>query len=102
MRIYSLLFNNLPVEHVLAIILDYLEPVRDYDLRYNANLEETFEALLHYYGQTTLVADAMFVHRNTVLQRRNKIISLYENNPFESPHRLQFEIIFLLKRIFDL
>ena len=102
MRLYDLLFNSINESEAARIVNSLLEPLRRYDKTYNANLEQTFCALLQNNDSTAQVAETMFLHKNTVLQRRNKIVSLYKSDPFASPERLQFELALLLQRIFDL
>lgn len=102
MRLYDLLLNSINEAEAARIVNTLLEPLRRYDKTYNANLEQTFCALLENNGSTAQVAETMFLHKNTVLQRRNKIVSLYKGDPFNSPERLQFELALLLQRIFDL
>jgi purine catabolism regulator len=102
MRLYDLLFNSINESEAARIVNSLLEPLRRYDKTYNANLEQTFCALLNNNDSTAQVAETMFLHKNTVLQRRNKIVSLYKGDPFASPERLQFELALLLQRIFDI
>ena len=102
MRLYDLLFNSIDASEAARIVNELLEPLRRYDKTYNANLEQTFCALLQNNGSTAQVAETMFLHKNTVLQRRNKIVSLYKGDPFASPERLQFELALLLQWIFDI
>ncbi len=101
MRLYDLLFNSINEFEAARIVNTLLEPLRRYDKTYNVNLGQTFCALLENNGSTAQVAEAMFLYKNTVLQRRNKIVSLYKVDPFVSPERFQFELAFLLQRIFD-
>ena len=102
MSLYDLLFNSIDKTKAARIVHTLFDPLRRYDKAYNANLEQTFCELLRSNGSTAHVAETMYLHKNTVLQRRNKIVSLYKGDPFTSPERLQFELAFLLQRIFDL
>ncbi|MGI6666861.1 MAG: PucR family transcriptional regulator [Bacillota bacterium] len=102
MSLYDLLFKSIDPDEAAWMVRMLLEPVHRYDKTYNANLEETFQELLDSDGSTPQVAKTMYLHRNTVLQRKNKIMDLYKRDPFVSPERLQFELAFLLKRMFDL
>ena len=102
MSLYDLLFRSINPDEAAWVVRMLLQPVHRYDKTYNANLEETFQELLNSDGSTTQVAKTMYLHRNTVLQRKKKIMDLYKCDPFVLPDRLQFELAFLLKRMFNL
>ena len=102
MSLYDLLFRSINPDEAAWVVRMLLQPVRRYDKTYNTDLEETFQELLNSDGSTTQVAKTMYLHRNTVLQRKKKIMDLYKCDPFVLPDRLQFELAFLLKRMFNL
>jgi len=77
-----------------------LAPVRQYDQTRNGALEETFRALLRCDMNYNLVAEQLFFHKNTVLQRKQKIVSLYKEDPFQLPLRRQFEFAFILEGLY--
>lgn len=80
-----------------------LSPVRDYDANHGSSLEETFRFLLDCDMDYKAVAEKMFLHKNTVLQRKQKIASLYpEGDPFALPTRKQFEFAFVLEELYPL
>ncbi len=76
------------------ICCKFLEPVTDYDRAHNTELVKTLRYLLENNGNTKNAADKLYVHKNTVLQRREKIVELLGLSPFEMPHLLNFLIIF--------
>jgi len=39
------------------------------------------------------VAKLMYLHRNTLLHRKNKIIEIYGYTPFEMPYLLNFLLV---------
>jgi len=73
-----------------------LRPLREYDKKNDASLVKTFRMLLKCDLDTNVVAKKMFLHKNTVLQRKKKITELYPKDPFELTSRLQFQCICLL------
>lgn len=79
-----------------------LAPVREYDLTHNSALESTFRCLLQNDMDYKTVADQMFLHKNTVLQRKQKITSLYPEDPFLLPAKKQFESAFILEALYPL
>nr|WP_300092055.1 PucR family transcriptional regulator [Sedimentibacter sp.] len=99
-EIFSLLMKDMNAERARKIIENLLSPVINYDKENNSQLLETFKMLIFNDSDTIAVADKMFLHKNTVLQRRKKIISLYDYDPFELPHRLQFEFAAVLCRLY--
>ncbi|MDF2615594.1 MAG: PurC-like protein [Sedimentibacter sp.] len=99
-EIFSLVTKDMNAERAKKIIKNLLEPVINYDKENNSQLFETFKMLIFNDSDTIAVADKMFLHKNTVLQRRKKILSLYDYDPFALPHRLQFEFAIMLCRLY--
>lgn len=88
-------------QSVQQVVDHLLEPVRKYDHAKNSSLETTFRAILQYDMNYNLVAERLFLHKNTVLQRKQKIASLYDEDPFQLPLRRQFEFAFILESLYD-
>lgn len=101
LKIYDLLYESIDREKAALIVEQLFAPICTYDSTYNTQLEQTFFSLL-INKSTTQVAQDMYLHKNTVLQRKNKISSLYQNDPFSSFEQLQFELGFILKKLFEL
>lgn len=80
---------------------ELLEPLRTYDKNTNSCLEETYRILLECDLDTNLVAQKMYIHKNTVLQRKKKISELYQQDPFDLTNRLQFQFIRILNDLID-
>ena len=80
---------------------DLMEPLRSYDKSTNGCLEKTFLMLLECDMDTTLVSKKMYLHKNTVLQRKKKIAELYQGNPFDLINRLQFQFVRILRDLID-
>lgn len=72
----------------------FLEPILSYDEQHGTELKYTLKMLLENNGNTHETARQIYVHKNTVLQRKNKIIELLGYSPFNMPHLLNFLIIF--------
>lgn len=88
-------------EAVHQVVDHLLKPIRKYDQAKNSMLEITFRALLRYDMNYNLVAEHLFLHKNTVLQRKQKIVSLYKEDPFQLPRRRQFEFAFILESFYN-
>lgn len=88
-------------EAVYQVVDHLLGPIRKYDQAKHSALEETFRALLRYDMNYNLVAERLFLHKNTVLQRKQKIAALYKEDPFQVPQRRQFEFALVLESLYD-
>ena len=75
------------------ICLRFLNPILEYDEKYRTDLMNTLKCLLANSTNTMDAAKEMYVHKNTILQRKSKIIELLGYSPFEMPHLLNFLII---------
>ena len=73
-----------------------------HDLAHNSALETTLRCLLQNDMDYKAVADQLFLHKNTVLQRKQKITSLYPEDPFVLPAKKQFEFAFILEALYPL
>lgn len=102
LEVYDILFKSLSHEQAQAIVTPLLAPVRTYDKEHHTQLEETFLHLVIGNKSTSQVAEELFLHKNTVLQRKAKIQHLYTFDPFAPNLVLQFEIAFLLRNLFEL
>lgn len=82
------------LEETQEVCHRFLKPVLDYDKAHGTELKNTLKILLEHNGNTLKTAEEMYVHKNTILQRKAKIIELLGYSPFEMPHLLNFLIIF--------
>ncbi|SCZ77959.1 PucR family transcriptional regulator [Acidaminobacter hydrogenoformans] len=78
-----------------------LDKLNESDVKNNTELVKTFRCLIENAQDTLKVSELLFVHKNTVLNRKRKIIEIMELNPFDNMYRIQFEIAFLLKKMSD-
>jgi len=74
------------------------EPLKEYDKGNSGSLTETFKMLLKNNLDTMATAKALYVHKNTVLHRKNKIIKVLNKDPFVDPYLLQYQIALLLEK----
>lgn len=98
-KIYSLLCENSNYQGLSATLYDLFLPLREYDEANNAQLLLTFKNLLANDLDTVKVAEKMFLHKNTILQRKKKISELYNYDPFKRANRMQFEVAILLETL---
>ncbi len=76
-----------------------LDPLLQYDQKNDTQLYTTFEMLMENQLSTTLVSEKMFIHKNTLLQRRKKILKILERDPFEAPYYSQYQFALLITRM---
>lgn len=76
--------------HMLEIATELLRPLREYDIKNNARLCKTLAAILRCNMDVGLTAKELYLHKNTVLYRKNKIIDILGINPFVMPYLLNF------------
>ena len=89
-------------QKIHAAVDAMLAPIREYDQAHGSALEETFRCLLRNDMDYKVVAEQLFLHKNTVLQRKQKITSLYQQDPFLLPSKKQFEFAFILEELYPL
>lgn len=71
-----------------------LGPVLCYDEEHKTQLTDTLRCLLVNNEDVKKTAEQLFIHKNTVLQRKNKLTELFGYSPFDMPYRLNFLMIF--------
>ncbi len=99
--VYTLLDQLANKESTKKIIDESLEKLREYDSQTKSSLLETLEKLIEYDGNMQAVSDALYLHKNTISYRKNKIINLLGHDPFINPYRLTYEIIFILEKLME-
>lgn len=77
MRFDRILFISTQSKLLVDESLEILSPLIEHDSKYNTELVNTLEIYLDNFFSLKSCADQMFIHRNTVRYRINKIISLY-------------------------
>lgn len=86
--IYPHLQNSENYSIIANIRDEMFEGILDYDKVNNSELFETLSALIWNDMDVDKTADGLFVHRNTVLYRKNRIIEILKFNPFKMPYLL--------------
>jgi len=77
----------------------FLEPLTQYDAEQNTNLTDTLYQLIHSNQEISELSQKLFVHRNTLLYRKNKIIEILGYSPFEMPHIINFIMAFEISNL---
>lgn len=76
--IYQLLFYVDNKERIKEFVDNYIAPIIEYDRKYNQNLLDTLRAYLENRLNVTKTAQALYIHRNTMIKRIEKIEELLE------------------------
>ena len=74
-----------------------IKPLMDYDLKNASDLTEVLRSYLNHNGSVKDTADELFVHRNTVNYKLNKIEELLDMDLSALDVRLQVSIGFMLQ-----
>ena len=99
-QVFSFILDSIDPSKARIFVENLLSPIKQYDENNDGQLLSTFKMLIIHDMDTVAVAEKMFLHKNTVLQRKKKIAHLYKYDPFIMPYRLQFEICILLENFF--
>ncbi len=99
MGIYRLLYTNPDRQLLFELSQELLLPLVEYDKKHDAGYVRTLELYLQSGGSIQAVADAMFIHRNTILYRMNNIRSML-GCPLETQEeRLPYQIACLIRHM---
>ncbi|MFO7729646.1 MAG: helix-turn-helix domain-containing protein, partial [Spirochaetia bacterium] len=93
------LYENAMNSKFRTIAGDVLAPLVEYDHKYNNELVRTLEALLMHDQNMQQIADNLFVHRNTLQYRRNKIVELLNEDPFSGLNRLNYQLALFIRKL---
>ncbi len=96
--IYTLL-RHVDSHAVQENLCNLMAPLMEYDAQNNTELMDTLRVLLECDLNFVAAAERMYLHKNTIRQRKNKIMELLPIDPFSPPYRGQLEIAFLLKHL---
>jgi len=99
-EVYSLIRDSIDIYKARQVVNNLLSPIIQYDEKNNAQLLDTFKMLIWCDMDTMAVSEKLFLHKNTVLQRKKKILKLYKYDPFSLPYRLQFQLAVLIDSLF--
>ena len=100
MGLYRLLYSVSDRALLEDMSLRPLAPLLEYDSKHNADYVATLENYLKYDGSIQAVADAMFIHRNTIVYRMNNIRSLLGSSLTTSEERMTCLIACMIHRMY--
>ncbi|MFV0466603.1 MAG: PucR family transcriptional regulator [Lachnospiraceae bacterium] len=76
---------------------DLLSPLIEYDQAHDSQLFLTFVMILKNPTSPGEVADSLFIHKNTLLQRKKRIEQILMCDPFSYPLNLQYQLALLIR-----
>lgn len=94
MGFYRLLYSVPDDELLRRYYREVLAPVLDYDEKHGSNLTETLFRYLLLDGSLSLVADAMYSHRNTINYRMGRIRELLGCDLAGTQERMPYQIAY--------
>ena len=100
-QVFSLIRDSIDISKAKMIVDNLLLPIKQYDEETNSQLLPTFKLLILSDMDTIEVSEKLFLHKNTILQRKKKILTLFKYDPFSMPHRLQFQIAIMIDGFFS-
>ncbi|MDV2686533.1 PucR family transcriptional regulator ligand-binding domain-containing protein [Alkalihalophilus lindianensis] len=93
-RILSVIHQHANLDEIVS---DYLAPVIEYDQRYNGQLLETLKAYLACSGSKQETAKRLFIVRQTLYHRIEKLEKILGTDFMEAEKRLALEFMLLAK-----
>ncbi len=90
--VYQLLtqLDDIPAVHTFSE--QVIGPLADYDKRHRSNLVNTIAAYFAHHGNISQTAESLFIHRNTLLYRLDRISELTGHDMNQSDMRLSLHL----------
>jgi len=99
MGVYQLLFSISDKQILIDMYKRLLGPLIKYDEKHHSELEQTLYDYLLYNGNQQAMAKNLFMHRNTINYRMNKIKELLENDLGSFEERMPYMLAFYIKKM---
>lgn len=99
--VYRIFYGVEDKEELKSIYNDILGELINYDLKKNSNLVETLKAYLEEDGNLNKVSNRLFVHRNTLKYRIQKIEKIMNFNLKDANVRFNLFLAFKLKKFIE-
>lgn len=93
------LMNNIPKEEMEKYFEQTLGALHRYDKRHNSNLFETLEGLVENKFNLAETSRSLFIHRNTLLYRMEKIKELLQTDFRDAEELLKFHLALKIFRM---
>jgi purine catabolism regulator len=99
MGIYQLLtqLEDMPV--MQRFCMEIMDPLVDYDAQHRSSLVQTIGAYFDHHGNISQTAEALYIHRNTLLYRLERIQELTGQSLDEADMRLALHLALKLRQL---
>jgi PucR family transcriptional regulator, purine catabolism regulatory protein len=97
--VYQLILSLSDKEKLNEFKAQTLGKLEEYDMRQHAGLIETLEAFFTCHGNLSQTAESLFVHRNTLLYRMNRINQIAEIDLNRPETRLALHLALTIRRL---
>ncbi len=97
--VYQLIMSLTDKEKLIEFKEQTLRKLEDYDMRNHADLIKTLEAFFNCHGNLSQTAEALIVHRNTLLYRMNRINQIAEIDLNRPETRLALHLALTIRRL---
>lgn len=97
--VYQLILSLSDRDKLNAFCERTLGALVDYDMRQNADLIKTLEAFFNSHGNLSQTAEALIVHRNTLLYRMNRINEIAQIDLNRPETRLALHLALTIRRL---
>jgi len=101
LHLYHLIYKLQMQVNLQEVIQDYLQPVIDYDKKYNSKLLETLQVYLQTNGSKQQTAKQLFIVRQTLYHRLKKLENLLGENFMKGHNRITLEFMLLANSLIE-
>lgn len=101
LHLYHLIYKLQMQVNLQEVIYDYLQPVIEYDKKYNSKLLETLQVYLQTNGSKQQTANQLFIVRQTLYHRLKKLEGLLGKNFMKGHNRITLEFMLLANSLIE-
>lgn len=101
LHLYYLIYKLQMQVDLQEVIQDYLQPVIEYDKKYNSKLLETLQVYLQTNGSKQQTANQLFIVRQTLYHRLKKLENLLGENFMKGHNRITLEFMLLAHSLIE-
>ncbi len=99
MGVYRLLIILEDIPDVRLFMQQTIGALVTYDAKHRSSLMETLDAYFNYHGNISKTAESLFIHRNTLLYRLDRIQDLTDHDLGQANMRLALQLVLKLHQL---